>query len=181
MKKPFRRFVLLWTMLLLLIACADRIVEQADCYRISETSPQEYRYEVYSASGRRIDRGETYRYAPKFIKLDADMLKMTLGNGTNTYGCVYYRLLDGRKSEAYANAIAECGDYVLYTNTENGRTVLVAEKLFDRKATPYRYTIPGLGDSVTFDSVSVNTQSNTVALRYINREGTGQSFLVTLP
>ena len=117
MKKPFRRFVLLWTMLLLLIACADRIVEQADCYRISETSPQEYRYEVYSASGRRIDRGETYRYAPKFIKLDADMLKMTLGNGTNTYDCVYYRLLDGRKSEAYANAIAECGDYVLYTNT----------------------------------------------------------------
>ena len=59
--------------------------------------------------------------------------------------------------------------------------MLVAEKLFDRKATPYRYTIPGLGDSVTFDSVSVNTQSNTVALRYINREGTDQSFLVTLP
>ncbi len=181
MRKPFRRMLPLWLLTALFLGCSARVVEQADCYRVSETNPQEYRYEVYSASGRRIDRGETRPYAPKFIKLDADMLKMTLDYGTDAYDCVYYRLLDGRKSDTYENAIAECGDYVLYTNTEDGRTVLFAQKLFDREATPYRYAIPGCSGTASFDSVSVNSESRTVSLRYVSREGTDQNFLVTLP
>lgn len=181
MKQLLRRIALLWVLTCMLFACADSIIEQGDAYRIWKTRPSEYRYEVYSASGKRIDRGETNRCEPRFVMIDGDVLKMTLGYGTNAYDCVYYRLPEGLKSNAYPNAIAECGDYVLYMGVENNRAVLKAEKPFDRSATPYRYEVPDLNPSMTFDSVSVDERSNTVSLRYIDRSGTDQSFLVTLP
>ena len=181
MKQFLRRIALLSALTALLLACADSIVDRGDAYKVWETKPLEYRYEVYAASGKRIDRGEVGSVPPQFVMIDGDVLKMTLGHGTNAYDCVYYRLPEGLKSNAFPNAIAECGDYVLYMGVENDRAVLKAEKPFDRTATPYRYEVPDLNPSFTFDSVSVDSASHTVSLRYVSGTGTDQNFRVTLP
>ena len=124
MKQFLRRIALLSALTALLLACADSIVDRGDAYKVWETKPLEYRYEVYAASGKRIDRGEVGSVPPQFVMIDGDVLKMTLGYGTNAYDCVYYRLPEGLKSNAFPNAIAECGDYVLYMGVEDDRAVV---------------------------------------------------------
>ena len=179
MKRIIQSIVVFCMLTVLLAACAERIVEQTDVYRITEARPQEYRYTVFSASGKRIDCGEASRTAPQFIRIDADVLKMTLGYGTNVYDCVYYRLSDGCRSNAFPNAIAECGGYVLYVDDEDGLPVLKAEKPFER-AKALRCVLSDLNPSLTFDEVLTDDRTQEITLRYVNRNGADRTVTLTL-
>ena len=140
------------------------------CYDVSKHGQIRYQYFVIGASGRVIEDGYEWRFAPKSQYVTDKILALTFLSGPNVTYTRFYHLKDELISPTYSNVIMATEHFCIYTDlADNGKWFILIASLFDNEiAVKYEIDLAPADGSI--EAIEWSAENNGFRVTYISND-----------
>jgi len=115
--------------------CEEKIIisegSNHKVFQISEISGRDYLYEIYSDSGKLVERDTTFRIEPTITYHDDKLIEIKISVGTGFYYTHFYDREGDKFSESFDVLRAAAYGKIVYVSPIEDRWVLIVRDIFD--------------------------------------------------